>query len=105
LYGATHGPGGLGYKPTFPISWTHGMNVFVADWLGIEPDIWGTIAGMAIMLGALLIIPFIDRGPLEPESSAAAFNLRARGWAFLAITIFWLVMVIGVIQNAVAQAG
>jgi len=39
LYNATHGPGGLGYKPTFPISWTHGMNVFVGEYLGVEPDI------------------------------------------------------------------
>ncbi len=37
--GAEHGPGGLGFKPTFPISWTHGMNVFFAKHLGIEPDI------------------------------------------------------------------
>lgn len=105
LFGSEHGPGGLGYKPTFPISWTHGMNVFVAQWLGIEPDIWGTIIGMSLMLGALLIIPFIDRGEAEPNSTAAAFNWRKRGWAFLAMGIFWLVLIIGVIQNAVAEAG
>jgi quinol-cytochrome oxidoreductase complex cytochrome b subunit len=105
LFGAEHGPGGLGYKPTFPISWTHGMNVFVDQKLGIDPDIWGTIIGMALMLGALLIIPFVDRGEAEPDSSAAAFNWRKRGWAFLAMGIFWLVMIIGVVQNAVAEAG
>jgi quinol-cytochrome oxidoreductase complex cytochrome b subunit len=104
-YGSEHGPGGLGAKPTFPISWTHGMNVFVADWLGIEPDIWGTISGMVLMLGALLIIPFVDRGAVEPASSAAAFNWRERGWAFVAIAIFWLVMIIGVVQNALSEAG
>ncbi|HEV8489057.1 MAG TPA: cytochrome b N-terminal domain-containing protein [Candidatus Limnocylindrales bacterium] len=105
LYGAEHGPGGLGYKPTFPISWTHGMNVFVAEKLGIEPDIWGTVVGMALMLGALLVIPFVDRAEHEPASPAAAFDWRKRGWAFLAMGVFWLVMIVGVVQNAVAEAG
>jgi ubiquinol-cytochrome c reductase cytochrome b subunit len=104
-YGSEHGPGGLGAKPTFPISWTHGMNLFVADWLGIEPDIWGTIGGMVLMLGALLVIPFVDRGAVEPKDSTAAFSWRERRWAFVAIAIFWLVMVIGIVQNALAQAG
>jgi quinol-cytochrome oxidoreductase complex cytochrome b subunit len=105
FYGAEHGPGGLGAKPTFPISWTHGMNVFVADWLGIDPDIWGTIGGMAIMLTALLVIPFVDSSGREPENASEAFNWRKRGWAFAAITAFWLVMIIGVIQNWLAEAG
>lgn len=105
LFGSTHGPGGLGYKPTYPISWTHGMNLFFAEKLGIEPDIWGTIAGMALMLGALIVIPFVDRGEREPDSPAAAFNWRKRGWAFLAMGVFWLVMIVGVVQNAVAEAG
>ena len=81
------------------------MNVFVDQKLGIDPDIWGTIIGMALMLGALLIIPFVDRGDAEPNSTAAAFNWRKRGWAFLAMGIFWLVMIVGVVQNAVAEAG
>ena len=38
FFGSTHGPGFLGTKPTFPISWTHGMNVFVGEHLGIEED-------------------------------------------------------------------
>src|SRR5262249_26045848 len=59
--GAAHGPGALGTKPTFPISWTHGMNVFFGETLGIEPDIWGTMVGMALMLLALLAVPFLDR--------------------------------------------
>jgi quinol-cytochrome oxidoreductase complex cytochrome b subunit len=105
LYGSEHGPGGLGYKPTFPISWTHGMNIFVADKLGIEPDIWGTVAGMVLMLGALLVIPFVDRAEREPGSPAEAFNWRKRGWAFLAMGVFWLVLIVGVVQNAVAEAG
>jgi quinol-cytochrome oxidoreductase complex cytochrome b subunit len=105
LFQAEHGPGGLGYKPTFPISWTHGMNVFVDQKLGIDPDIWGTIIGMTLMLGALLIIPFVDRGETEPDSTAAALNWRKRGWAFLAMGLFWLVMIVGVVQNAVAEAG
>jgi quinol-cytochrome oxidoreductase complex cytochrome b subunit len=105
LFGSEHGPGGLGYKPTFPISWTHGMNVFVDQKLGIDPDIWGTMIGMAILLGSLLVIPFVDRGEHEPDSSAAAFNWRKRGWAFLAMAIFWLVLIVGVVQNAIAEAG
>jgi quinol-cytochrome oxidoreductase complex cytochrome b subunit len=105
LYGSEHGPGGLGYKPTFPISWTHGMNIFVADWFGIDPDIWGTIIGMVLMLGALLIIPFVDRGEPEPDSRSAAFDWRKRGWAFAAMALFWLVMIVGVVQNAVAGPG
>jgi quinol-cytochrome oxidoreductase complex cytochrome b subunit len=105
LYGAAHGPGGLGYKPTFPISWTHGINVFFGTKLGIEPDIWGTIVGMVLLLGALVVIPFVDRGEYEPDGSAAAFNWRKRGWAFLAMGVFWLVLIVGVVQNAIAEAG
>jgi hypothetical protein len=81
------------------------MNVFVAEKLGIDPDIWGTMIGMVILLGALVVIPFVDRGEHEPDSSAAAFNWRKRGWAFLAMGIFWLVLIIGVVQNAIATAG
>jgi quinol-cytochrome oxidoreductase complex cytochrome b subunit len=102
LYGSSHGPGGLGYKPSFPISWTHGMNVFVGEHLGIEPDIWGTVVGMALMAGALLVVPFVDRGDKEPASWQEAFNLRRRGWAFLAIAVFWTVMLVGIVQNAIA---
>jgi quinol-cytochrome oxidoreductase complex cytochrome b subunit len=105
LFGATHGPGGLGYKPTFPISWTHGMNVFFDEKLGINPDIWGTIVGMVLLLGALVVIPFVDRGEHEPDGSAAAFNWRKRGWAFLAMAVFWLVLIVGVVQNQIAEAG
>jgi ubiquinol-cytochrome c reductase cytochrome b subunit len=105
LFGATHGPGGLGYKPTFPISWTHGINVFFGERLGIEPDIWGTMVGMVLLLGALVVIPFVDRGEAEPDSRAAAFNWRVRGWAFLAMAVFWIVLIVGVIQNAIAEAG
>ncbi len=45
LYGSEHGPGGLGYKPTWPISWTHGMNMFFGEDLGIEPDIGAPCSG------------------------------------------------------------
>jgi quinol-cytochrome oxidoreductase complex cytochrome b subunit len=105
LFGSKHGPGGLGYKPTFPISWTHGMNIFVAEWLGVDPDIWGTIVGMALMLGSLLVIPFIDGGDREPATRAEAFDWRKRGWAFAAFGLFWLVMIVGVVQNSVAGPG
>jgi quinol-cytochrome oxidoreductase complex cytochrome b subunit len=105
LYGSQHGPGGLGYKPTFPISWTHGMNIFVEERFGIDPDIWGTIIGMVLMLGALLVIPFADRGDHEADSPRAAFDWRKRGWAFAAMALFWLVLIVGVVQNAFAGAG
>jgi quinol-cytochrome oxidoreductase complex cytochrome b subunit len=104
LFGTGDDPGGLGFKPTYPISLTRGMNITAAG-LGIDPDIWGTVIGMGLMLVALLVIPFVDRGDREPDSLAAAFNLRKRGWAFLAIGVFWLVLIIGVIQSAIAEAG
>lgn len=97
-------PGDLGVKPSFPISWTNGMNMFVEK-LGLEEDIWGTAIGMALMLGSLIIIPFVDREENEPASIAEAFDLKKRGWAFLAIGIFWLVFVIGVISNILSGPG
>jgi hypothetical protein len=105
FYGAEGGPGHLGAKPTYPISWTHGMNVFFGEKLGIEPDIWGTIVGMALMTLALLVIPFVDTALAEPVTSGEAFSWRQRHWAFLAIAVFWLVMIVGVLQNYVAGAG
>ena len=104
LYGTADDPGGLGFKPTYPISWTRGMNIIAAN-LGIDPDIWGAMIGMALLLGALLVIPFVDRGAHEPDSSASAFNLRKRGWAFLAMGIFWLVLIAGLVQNALVASG
>jgi quinol-cytochrome oxidoreductase complex cytochrome b subunit len=104
LFGTDDDPGGLGFKPNFPISWTRGMNIVAAN-LGIDPDIWGTVIGMALLLGALLVIPFLDRAEHEPESRAAAFDLRQRGWAFLAMVIFWVVLVVGVVESALTEAG
>src|SRR6266508_2896494 len=66
FYGSEHGPGGLGIVPTFPISWTHGMNRFVALAFNLEPDIWGTVLGMVLMTVALVAVPFVDRADLEP---------------------------------------
>jgi quinol-cytochrome oxidoreductase complex cytochrome b subunit len=105
FFGSTHGPGALGTKPTYPISWTHGMNVFVGEYLAIEPDIWGTVIGMTLMTIALLVIPFVDRGNRAPRGWAEAFNMRQRGWAFLAMAIFWLVMIIGSVTNFFAGTG
>jgi ubiquinol-cytochrome c reductase cytochrome b subunit len=105
LYGAEHGPGGLGYKPTFPISWTHGMNIFVAEVFGLEPDIWGTMIGMVLLLGSLLIIPFVDRGSGQPETRAEAFDWRKRGFAFAAMALFWIVLILGVFVNFIAAPG
>jgi quinol-cytochrome oxidoreductase complex cytochrome b subunit len=102
LYGSAHGPGGLGYKPSFPISWTHGMNVFFGTHLGIEPDIWGSIVGMTLLLVALLAVPFLDRSDHEPTDAHEAFDWRKRGLAFIAIAIFWIIMIVGIVQNAIA---
>ena len=57
------------------------------------------------MLVVLLVIPFVDRGEHEPDSTAAAFNLRKRGWAFLAMGVFWVLLIVGVVQSAIAEAG
>jgi hypothetical protein len=54
------------------------------------------------MAGALLVVPFVDRDDKEPASWREAFNLRSRGWAFLAIAVFWTVMLVGIVQNAIA---
>jgi len=105
FYGAEEGPGGLGITPTFPISWTHGMNRFVTIAFGLEPDIWGTVIGMGIMLGAVVLIPFVDRGDSEPRSWAEAFNLRERGWAFALIILFWATMIVGIVTNEVSPKG
>jgi hypothetical protein len=105
FFGSKHGPGFLGTKPSFPISWTHGINVFFGERLGIEPDIWGSIVGTTLLTLALVAIPFVDTGETEPASRAEAFNLRKRGWAFAAMGLFWLILIIGVIQNALSGAG
>ena len=105
FYGTHAGPGNLGVTPTYPISWTHGMNRFVSIAFGLTPDIWGTVIGMGIMLGALVLIPFVDRGRSEPRSWAGAFNLRERGWAFALITLFWATMIAGIVTNAVTPKG
>jgi menaquinol-cytochrome c reductase cytochrome b subunit len=104
-YGSEHGPGGLGIVPTFPISWTHGMNRFVTIAFNLDPDIWGTIIGIGVMALALIAIPFLDRAPAEPQSWREALSVRTRGWAFAAMTLFWAVMIIGVVTNIVTPKG
>jgi quinol-cytochrome oxidoreductase complex cytochrome b subunit len=105
LFGAAHGPGALGSKPTFPIGWTHGMNLVFGDHLGIDPDIWGTVVGLAVMTLALLAVPFLDRGKSEPRGWHEAFDLRKRGWAFAAIALFWGVLLVASVTNYLAEAG
>src|ERR671910_9462 len=61
-----------------------------------------TTAGM--MVGesgseALVVVPFVDRGGAEPRNWSEAFDLRRRRWAFLAIAVFWAVMIVGVAIN------
>jgi len=105
FYQSEHGPGGLGIVPTFPIMWTHGMNRFVTIAFGLEPDIWGTMLGMLLMTAALVVIPFVDRGSTEPRSWAEALSLRRRGWAYLAMAIFWVILIIGTVTNIVTPVG
>jgi quinol-cytochrome oxidoreductase complex cytochrome b subunit len=105
FYHAKEGPGGLGITPTFPISWTHGMNRFVTIAFGLEPDIWGTFIAMVLMLVGLILIPFVDRSRGEPRSWTQAFNLRSRGWAFLLMALFWALLIIGTVTNAVTPVG
>ena len=105
-YGSAHGPGALGTVPTFPIMWTHGMNRFVAIAFGLKPDIWGTVIGIVLMAAALIAIPFLDRGGLEePHNWRDALSLRIRGWAYLAIIVFWTVLIIGIVTNLVTPKG
>jgi quinol-cytochrome oxidoreductase complex cytochrome b subunit len=103
-HGSAKGPGGLGIVPTFPISWTHGMNRFVELAFGLEPDIWGTAMGMVLMTAALIVIPYLDREPLEPHSWGEALSAR-RAWAFVAIGLFWAIMIIGTVTNIVTPKG
>ncbi|HEX9122298.1 MAG TPA: cytochrome b N-terminal domain-containing protein [Actinomycetota bacterium] len=105
FFGSEHGPGGLGTVPTFPISWTHGMNRFVNLAFHLEPDIWGTVVGMVLMTAALIVVPFVDRSDHEPSSWGEALDVRRRGWAFLAMAIFWVTMFTGVLTNAITPVG
>ncbi len=57
---------------------------------------------MVLVLGALLIIPFVDRSDHDPKDWHEAFDWRQRGFAFVAIVLFWVVMIIGIVQNAIA---
>jgi quinol-cytochrome oxidoreductase complex cytochrome b subunit len=104
LFGTDDDPGGLGFKPNFPISWTRGMNIIAAA-LGVDPDIWGTIIAMAVMLGVLLLIPFLDRGLRAPMSRAEAFDWRKRGLAFAAMIVFWVILIGGVVVSQLTAEG
>ncbi len=104
LFGTGEDPGGLGFKPTFPISWTRGMNIIAAN-LGIDPDIWGTVLVMLVMLAALLLIPFLDRGREPPTTSREAFDWRKRGAAFVAMGLFWILLIVGLLQNVLTAEG
>ena len=104
LFGTDDDPGGLGFKPNFPISWTRGMNIIAAT-LGVDPDIWGTVIAMLVMLGVLLLIPFLDRGLLAPQTRGEAFDWRKRGFAFAAMIIFWVILIGGVLVNQFSAEG
>ncbi|MDR3631099.1 MAG: cytochrome b N-terminal domain-containing protein [Desulfocapsaceae bacterium] len=104
-FGMHAGPGKLGAKPTWPISWTHGLNVFVGEHLGLEPDIWGTVIGVVMLFVSLALIPYVDPGENAPKNFKEVFDFKKRGYAYLAMSIFWLVFLVGVIQNMLAGAG
>jgi quinol-cytochrome oxidoreductase complex cytochrome b subunit len=104
LYEAHKGPGALGFKPSWPIGWTHGMNVFVAK-MGLEPDIWGTVITLLLFFTLLLLVPFIDRMDKEPATITEAFDWRRRYGAFILIALFLIVMFTGMIINALAGPG
>jgi quinol-cytochrome oxidoreductase complex cytochrome b subunit len=72
---------------------------------GSEQTTRGTVIGMVIMLGALVLIPFVDRGRGEPRSWAEAFNLRERGWAFALVILFWATLILGTVINEVTPVG
>lgn len=105
FYGSEHGPGGLGIVPTFPIMWTHGMNRFVTIAFHLEPDIWGTVIGIVLMTVTLVVIPFVDRGTTEPHNWREGLSLRRRGWAYGAMALFWVIMIIGTVTNIVTPKG
>ena len=54
---------------------------------------------MLVMLGVLLLIPFIDRGLRAPLTRGEAFDWRKRGFAFAAMILFWVVLIGGVLVN------
>jgi quinol-cytochrome oxidoreductase complex cytochrome b subunit len=106
FYGSEHGPGELGIVPTFPISWTHGMNRFVTITFHLDPDIWGTVMGMVLITASLVAIPYLDRGgPYEPRNWDEALSLSRRGWAFLAIALFWVILITGTVTNIITPKG
>jgi len=86
--------------------WTHGMNRFVGIVFHLEPDIWGTIMGIVLMTAVLIAIPFLDRGGLaEPRNWSEALSLSRRGWAYLAIAVFWVILIIGTATNIISPKG
>ena len=80
------------------------MNIIAAN-LGIDPDIWGTVMVMLVMLAALVAIPFLDRGREPPTTSTEAFDWRKRGVAFVAMGLFWILLIVGLLQNLLTAEG
>jgi len=60
---------------------------------------------MLLMTAALVVIPLVDRGSTEPHSWAEALSLRRRGWAYLAMAVFWVILIIGTVTNIVSPKG
>jgi hypothetical protein len=61
---------------------------------------------MVIIALALIAIPYLDRGgSIEPKNWAEAMNWSKRGWAFAAMAIFWVVLIIGTITNLITPVG
>ena len=98
-------PGLLGTIPSIPISWTHGWNRFVTVAFHWRPDIWGTTLAITLMVGSLVLIPFVDRVRGERHGWRQVFDLRRRGLTLALVLVFWATLLIGVITDWVTPVG
>jgi len=60
---------------------------------------------MAVMTFAVVAISFLDLGRTQLTSWRDALDRRTRGWAWLAMTVFWLVLILRMLRNFIAEAG
>ena len=57
------------------------------------------------MTFAVVAISFLDLGRTQLTSWRDALDRRTRGWAWLAMTVFWLVLILRMLRNFIAEAG
>ncbi len=60
---------------------------------------------MAAMTLALVAIPFLDKGKTQLTSWREALARRTHGWAWFAMAIVCLVLILGMVRNFFAEAG